>query len=56
MPDCKNPEHYKTVNHLFRQEAGKMVSVLVRIFGLPNIEQAEDIVQDTKKRLLSGKN
>jgi RNA polymerase sigma factor (sigma-70 family) len=47
MSDSKNSELYKTVDHLFRQESGKMVSVLVRIFGFPNIEQAEDIVQDT---------
>ncbi len=47
MPDSKNSEIYKTVDHLFRQESGKMVAVLTRIFGFPNIEQAEDIVQDT---------
>jgi RNA polymerase sigma factor (sigma-70 family) len=47
MSDSKNSELYKTVDHLFRQESGKMVSVLIRIFGFPNIEQAEDIVQDT---------
>lgn len=35
------------VDHLFRHEAGKMVAVLTRLFGFPNIEQAEDIVQDT---------
>ena len=35
------------VDHLFRHEAGKMVSVLTRIFGLKHIEIAEDIVQDT---------
>jgi RNA polymerase sigma factor (sigma-70 family) len=37
----------KLVDHLFRHEAGKMVSVLTRIFGLEHIEIAEDIVQDT---------
>ncbi|MBN8572209.1 MAG: sigma-70 family RNA polymerase sigma factor, partial [Ignavibacteria bacterium] len=36
----------KLADHLFRHEAGKMVAVLTRIFGLPNIELAEDIVQD----------
>jgi len=36
----------KLTDHLFRHEAGKMVAVLTRIFGLPNIELAEDIVQD----------
>ena len=47
MTDSENSELHKTVDHLFRHEAGKMVSVLTRIFGFPNIEQAEDIVQDT---------
>ncbi len=37
----------KLTGHLFRTEAGKMVSVLTRIFGLTHIEIAEDIVQDT---------
>lgn len=35
------------VDHLFRHEHGKMVSVLMRVFGLVNIDLAEDIVQDT---------
>jgi RNA polymerase sigma factor (sigma-70 family) len=35
------------VDHLFRHQAGKMVSVLTRIFGVHNLELAEDIVQDT---------
>lgn len=42
-----NPELNKTIDHLFRNEAGKMVVVLTRLFGFSNIEQAEDIVQDT---------
>ena len=37
----------KTVDHLFRHESGKMVSVLCRLLGFENIENAEDIVQDT---------
>ena len=40
------------VDHLFRHEAGKMVAVLTRVFGFPNIEQAEDIVQETIIRAL----
>ena len=35
------------VDHLFRQQAGKMVAVLSRILGFTNIEIAEEIVQDT---------
>ena len=51
----KEPGHrdvHRTIDHLFRQEAGKMVSVLTRIFGFSNIEQAEDIVQDTLVKAL----
>jgi len=36
----------QTLNHLFRHESGKMVSVLVKIFGTENFEMAEDVVQD----------
>ncbi|MDY8137789.1 RNA polymerase sigma factor [Aquimarina sp. 2201CG5-10] len=43
----ENNENIKeTLNHLFRQESGKMVSVLIKIFGIENIELAEDVVQD----------
>jgi RNA polymerase sigma factor (sigma-70 family) len=34
-------------DNLFRQEAGKMVAVLTRIFGTENMETAEDVVQDS---------
>ncbi len=33
-------------DHLFRRESGRMVAVLTRIFGLHNLELAEDVVQD----------
>lgn len=36
-----------TFDHLFRQEWGKMVAFLTRIFGAHNLEMAEDIAQDT---------
>src|SRR5258706_7724389 len=52
MSDLQNSELNKTVDHLFRHEAGKMVSVLIRIFGFPNIEKAEDIVHDTLLKAL----
>lgn len=45
--DNLNDNFEKLAGHLFRTEAGKMVSVLTRIFGLTHIEIAEDIVQDT---------
>ncbi|MBS1600192.1 MAG: sigma-70 family RNA polymerase sigma factor [Bacteroidetes bacterium] len=35
------------VDHLFRHEAGKLVSVLTKIFGPQNIDLAEDVVQDS---------
>jgi len=35
------------VDHLFRHEYGKLVSVLTRVFGSRNIDFAEDVVQDT---------
>jgi hypothetical protein len=44
MSSEKDSDVHKIVDHLFRHEAGKMVSVLTRIFGFKNIEQAEDIV------------
>jgi len=39
-------------DHLFRHQAGKMVAVLTRIFGLQNIELAEDVVQDAFAKAL----
>jgi RNA polymerase sigma factor (sigma-70 family) len=35
------------IDHLFRHEAGKMVSVLTRFFGPHHLTLAEDVVQDT---------
>src|SRR6516165_6275460 len=32
--------------HLFRREAGRLVSVLTRVFGAHNLALAEDVVQD----------
>ena len=37
----------KLTDHLFRHESGKMVSVLTKIFGVENLETAEDVVQQT---------
>jgi len=42
----QDKNYHKLTDHLFRHESGKMVAVLTRIFGLSNIELAEDIVQD----------
>ena len=43
----KKQEVHNLVDHLFRTQYGKMVSILTTIFGFPNLEIAEDIVQDT---------
>jgi len=40
-------ENQKLIDHLFRHQYGKMVSILTRIFGLSNLELIEDAVQDT---------
>jgi RNA polymerase sigma-70 factor (ECF subfamily) len=37
----------------FRHESGKLVSVLTRVFGIHNLEMAEDVVQDTLLKALS---
>src|ERR1700724_535509 len=39
-------------DHLFRHEAGRMVSVLTRVFGVHNLALAEDVVQDAFCRAL----
>jgi RNA polymerase sigma-70 factor (ECF subfamily) len=39
-------------DHLFRREAGRMVAVLTRIFGVHNLSLAEDVVQDAFCRAL----
>lgn len=35
------------IEHLFRNESGKMIAVLTRLLGFDNLETAQDIVQDT---------
>lgn len=39
-------------DHLFRHEAGKLVSVLTGIFGLDRLQLAEDVVQEALVRAL----
>jgi RNA polymerase sigma-70 factor (ECF subfamily) len=39
-------------DHLFRREAGRMVVALTRLFGVHNLELAEDVVQDAFVRAL----
>ena len=40
------------VDHLFRRQAGRMVSTLTSIFGSRNLQLAEDVVQDALIRAL----
>jgi RNA polymerase sigma factor (sigma-70 family) len=40
------------LDHLFRHEAGKMVAILTRIFGLEHLTLAEDVVQEALARAL----
>ena len=42
----ENASHEILVDHLFRYEAGKMIAVLTRLFGMHNLSIAEDVVQD----------
>jgi RNA polymerase sigma-70 factor (ECF subfamily) len=46
------PDVSEVVEHLFREEAGKMVAVLTRIFGIEHLTLAEDVVQETLARAL----
>src|SRR5205814_3216374 len=42
----------QVVEHLFRHEAGKMVAILTRIFGIEHLTLAEDVVQEALARAL----
>jgi RNA polymerase sigma factor (sigma-70 family) len=42
----------EVVEHLFRHEAGRMVAILTRIFGVDHLGLAEDVVQETLARAL----
>lgn len=47
MSGSENKQVQQLVDHLFRHEAGKLVSVISRIFGIAHLDLAEDLVQDT---------
>jgi RNA polymerase sigma-70 factor (ECF subfamily) len=40
------------IEHLFRHQAGQMVSSLTRFFGVENLQLAEDVVQETLLKAL----
>src|SRR6188508_1504999 len=42
----------RLAEHLFRHEAGKLVSVLTGIFGIHRLQLAEDVVQEALVRAL----
>jgi RNA polymerase sigma factor (sigma-70 family) len=42
-----NASYEQIAAHLFRQESGKMLAVLTKLFGLQQSEIAEDILQET---------
>ena len=45
-------EVFGLADHLFRQESGKLVSVLTGIFGIERLQMAEDVVQEAMIRAL----
>jgi RNA polymerase sigma factor (sigma-70 family) len=56
-PADKSPpttEVSQLVEHLFRHEAGKLVSVLTGIFGTERLQLAEDVVQESLIRALQS--
>lgn len=57
MPDPASPAAptggiTQLAEHLFRQESGKLVSVLTGIFGIDRLQMAEDVVQEALVRAL----
>lgn len=42
----------RLADHLFRQEAGKLISILTGLFGLERLQLAEDVVQEALIRAL----
>jgi RNA polymerase sigma-70 factor (ECF subfamily) len=52
MPKDAGANVGQTVEHLFRHEAGKIVAALTGIFGLRNLELAEDALQEALLKAL----
>jgi RNA polymerase sigma factor (sigma-70 family) len=48
-----DPHIEHTIDHLFRREWGKLVTVLTKLFGPQNLQLAEDVVQDTLLKALN---
>lgn len=49
MPDA---QVQSAIEHLFREESGKMVATLTKIFGIEHLTLAEDVVQEALVRAL----
>jgi len=50
---AQRPEEVSGVlEHLFRHEAGKMIAILTRMFGVEHLSLAEDVVQESLARAL----
>ena len=50
--NCQGSEISRLTDHLFRHEAGKLISVLTGIFGINRLQFAEDVVQESLVRAL----
>ena len=50
--DDPQPAAFHLADHLFRHEAGKIVSILTGIYGTRNLQLAEDVVQEAMIRAL----
>lgn len=46
------PQVSQLTDHLFRHEAGKLISILTGIFGIHRLQMAEDVVQEALVRAL----
>ena len=47
LPSRAEPSPSGLVEHFFRHESGRLVSVLIRLFGLRHLDLVEDMVQAT---------
>jgi RNA polymerase sigma factor (sigma-70 family) len=52
QPSTSDPSVSQLADHLFRHEAGRLVSILTGIFGIHRLQMAEDVVQEALVRAL----
>ena len=53
-PSAPTGEISQLAEHLFRHEAGKLVSILTGIFGIDRLQLAEDVVQESLVRAMKA--